>query len=315
MTRTSDVERVLREYLADDRLAAPDYVLDVIEQRISRQPQRRSWRLLRRPPMNSLLKFGIAAAAILVIAVVGYNVLPGQPSAGGKPTPTPTVPASPSVPASPTPSPVGIREVPAAGANLAAGQWRLHPVSDAPSLSVVADIPTGWLAFESQRGFENARATNSGPSGLSIVFEAPAHGLFSDPCHWDRAGTGTVPDGDVAVGPTVADLVGALAASTAYTASTPSPISFGSYAGQRLELQFPAGLNPDTCDRETGADGGTFRVMPDTIYSQGAANIWRMSIVDVAGTRVVVILEYFPGTAPDKVAEAQAIVDSFEITP
>ena len=49
MNRTPDVELVLRDYFADDGLTAPDYVLDVVEGRISRQPQRRSWRLLEAP--------------------------------------------------------------------------------------------------------------------------------------------------------------------------------------------------------------------------------------------------------------------------
>ena len=51
------------------------------------------------------------------------------------------------------------------------------------------------------------------------------------------------------------------------------------------------------------------------VYSQGPDNTWRMFIIDVAGTRVVTIIEYFPGTAPERLAEAGAIVDSLEFTP
>ena len=56
-------------------------------------------------------------------------------------------------------------------------------------------------------------------------------------------------------------------------------------------------------------------VQPDAIYSQGKANIWRLFIVDVAGTRIVTIMEYSPGTAAAKLAEADAIVASLEFTP
>ena len=315
MSRAPDVDRVLLEYLADDGAFAPDYVLDVVADRIARQPQRRTWRLRGRPFMNLYVKAAAGLAAVLLIAVVSYNLLPRQPSEGGQPTPSPTVSSSPTVSPSPAPSAGAIRDVPPTGTTLAPGRWRFHLASSTPSVSVLADIPTGWLAYGDGGGLENRLATNSAPAGLAIFFEAPAHGLFSDPCHWDRAGTGTVGDGDVAVGPAVADLVGALRANTAYTSSTPTAIAFGPYAGQQLELRFPATLDPATCDTETGADGGTYRPMPDTIYSQGPSNIWRMSIVDVAGTRLVVHMEYFPGTAPDKVAEAQAIIDSFVITP
>ena len=162
---------------------------------------------------------------------------------------------------------------------------------------------------------ENITATNSPPSGLAIVFGKSTQGLYSDPCHWDVDATGTADKGDVEVGPDVADLVAALRANTSYTSSTPSPVAFGPYAGQQLELRLPADLDPATCDEPTGEGEGRYFVMPDAIYSQGPANIWRMFILDVAGTRVVTIIEYFPGQRPRSVAEAGTIVDSLEFTP
>jgi len=315
MNRTPDVELVLRDYFADDGLTAPDYVLDVVEERISPRRQWRPWPFRGRITMTSQFKLIATLAAVIVIAVVGYSLLPRQPSVGG-PGRTPT--ASPSQTAVPTSSPAatGIQDVADSGRALQPGQWRFHPVVDSPSLSVVADVPAGWLSLDGQLGVENAIATNSAPSGIAIVFAMPAHGAFSDPCHWDLAGTGAwEQDGDVSVGTDVAGLVGALRANTSYTSATPSPLAFGPYSGQQLELRFPADVDPVSCDNAPGEVEGRYRVMPDGIYAQGKANIWRMSIVDVAGTRIVAIIEYFPGTAPDKLAEAQAIVDSFEFTP
>ena len=40
MNRQSDVELVLRDYFADDSSVARDHVLDVVEERIARQPRR-----------------------------------------------------------------------------------------------------------------------------------------------------------------------------------------------------------------------------------------------------------------------------------
>jgi hypothetical protein len=313
MNRRSDIERTLQLWMADGPSAIPDRVVDVVATRIGVQPQRRAWPFPGRTTVTQL-KLAAALAAVVIVAVVGYNLLPKQPSVGG-PSPVP----SPTATAAPTPTAVGIQDVSSAGQRLDPGQWRFQPIGDFPSLSVVADIPAGWLSLEGQRGVENVIATNSAPSGIAIFFERPAHGMFSDPCHWDLDGSGRWDqDGDVVIGSTIAELVGALRANTSFTSSAPSRVEFGGAAGEQLELTFPADLDPDTCDRDPTNDGGRYRVMPDTIYSQGKANIWRMFVVIVGAeitNRIVVIIEYFPGTAPDKLAQAQAIVESMTFTP
>ena len=98
MNDRSDIDRVLGHWFEDGPAVMPDRVADVVARRISLRPQRRSRRLLRRFPMRSLT-IGLAAAAVLVVAVVGYNLLPRGPSVGGPPptgTPAPTVTPSPS---------------------------------------------------------------------------------------------------------------------------------------------------------------------------------------------------------------------------
>lgn len=94
MNRTPDVELVLREWLADDRDIAPDRILVVVADRIARQPRRPAQRLPWRPFMNTQLKLLAGLAAAVVVAVVGYNLLPRQPGAGSNPTPSPTPIAS-----------------------------------------------------------------------------------------------------------------------------------------------------------------------------------------------------------------------------
>jgi hypothetical protein len=314
MNRTPDVELVLREYLAHDGLIAPDYVLDVVEERIGRQRQQRVWPFPGRTTMNTQVKLIAALAAAIVLAVVGYNLLPGV-SGPGSPTaaPTPTT--------APTPTAVAIRDVPGRGGPLDPGQWRFHLELDggSPSLTAVADIPAGWVAEAGGHGMENALATNSAPSGIAILFEMPAHGMFSDPCHWDIDGSHKSDQaGDVAIGSTVAELIVALRANTSFTSSAATDVALGGASGQQLELTFPADLEPATCDRDPTDDAGTYRVFPDTIYAQGKANIWRMFTLHVGAevtNRIVVLIEHFPGTAPDKLAEAQAIVESMAFTP
>ena len=84
------VDRVLRDYFADDGLLAPDHVLDVIEERILRQPQRRAWRVpWRDSNPNTNLKPQLAIAAIIVVAVAGFALLrPSGPAVVGPPVST-----------------------------------------------------------------------------------------------------------------------------------------------------------------------------------------------------------------------------------
>jgi hypothetical protein len=90
MNRTPDLDLVLREYLADDGISARDDVLDVVADRISRQPQRRSWPFPWRTTMTTQLKLATAVVAAAIVAVVGWNLLPRGGSNGGTPTPSPT---------------------------------------------------------------------------------------------------------------------------------------------------------------------------------------------------------------------------------
>ncbi len=47
---------------------------------------------------NNVVRVGLVAAAVAIIAVIAYNLLPGSPAPGGEPssTPEPTVTSAPS---------------------------------------------------------------------------------------------------------------------------------------------------------------------------------------------------------------------------
>jgi hypothetical protein len=91
MNRTSDVDLVLHDYFADDGSSAPDRVLDVIEERIMRQPQQRAWRVSWRDShVNGYLKPLLAVAAIVVVAVAGFAIFRPSSAGVGGPRATPT---------------------------------------------------------------------------------------------------------------------------------------------------------------------------------------------------------------------------------
>ena len=103
MNRQPDVELVMRDYFADDGLPAPDHVLDVVEERIARQPQRLAWRLRRRPIMNTYAKLAAGLAAVVIVAFVALRLVPGGSNSGGTTTAIPTV--TPTATPAPTLSP------------------------------------------------------------------------------------------------------------------------------------------------------------------------------------------------------------------
>src|SRR6476659_7760427 len=102
MNQHRDTEQLLDVWMRDGPTVAPDRVLDVVVDRIERQGQRPAWRLdWRRYTMNPSLKIAAAALAVVIVAVIGYNLLPtGSTGVGG-----PAATASPSAIPTATPSP------------------------------------------------------------------------------------------------------------------------------------------------------------------------------------------------------------------
>ena len=148
------------------------------------------------------------------------------------------------------------------------------------------------------------------PGGIAFQFRDVTT-LKGDPCHW----SGT--DNDIHVGPTVDDLVQALQEQTAYEASDPVDVAIGGYAGQRVDIVAPTEVFAEVNGSTTavGCDDGVWRFWDGEIYAQGPANRWQTNILDVDGTRLVIVVQDFPGTNAADRAELDAIVDSMVIEP
>jgi len=305
MNQQRDIERLLDHWFSDGPDQAPDRIVNVVTDRIERQSQRPAWRLHWRPsPVNAYAKIAVAAAAVLIVAVLGYNLLPAGPTGVGAPAPS----ASPTPTAAPTGTPVSSGPVALPDGALAGGRYRVQPF--APSaLAVTADIPAAWIGFP-----DNAAVTSPNDSGILISFMT-TNGLFRDPCNWDVDGTKTAHTGDVAVGPTVDDLVAALKANGSYPSSAAGPVTFGRFAGQELTLQLPGENVIRSCDRRAGETTGDYFVFPDGYYAQGPNNRWHLYIVDVDGTRVITMISIAEGTPEADVTAAEAIVASFAFAP
>lgn len=305
MSRMPDVELVLREYLAGDGDAAPDYVLDVVAERIGRQDQRRTWRLRGRPFVN-YAKLAAAVAAVLVIGFVGWRLLPADPSIGGQPTPAPTATAQAATPA-PTATPAAFAcddpAYPCAGP-LTPGEH--ESTLFRPLLTFT--VPNGWVnSMDRDRAY--TLHNNFAPAHFFQIYSQVAIPEQNAGCTAARK---------AGVGSTVADWTEFLTSHPGLVATTPVDVTVGGHDGVRIDVH----VGPDwtaTCPNSIGpavfliTDSGT---VPDRVkWIDDQYTSFR--ILDVAGETVILYIESGPSDPElEGVNRAlQATIDTFELTP
>ena len=319
MSSERDVTLIVRSWLDDGVTRLPDRVLDAVLDQVPATRQRRArWPAWRFREMNTPIKLALTAAALIVVAVVGVNLLPRSPAVGGPPvaTPSPTSPPSPTPtsPPSPTPSPT-VATMPEG--LLPAGTYTFGPFSTGPgldstclqppqsgcidpgpptSMRVTLTVPGGWDSF----GTGVWIAGNEPPGGAALGFGRGGW-LFSDPCH--KADTTTNPD--IPVGPTVDDFVNALVDHPLLDVTNPVAVTVDGYVGKALDLQVPADISQ--C--------AEYRPWQPNIYAQGPGHLWHLRVIDVDGDRVVIQSMDYAGTPSQRRTELQAMVDSIQIEP
>ena len=269
MNRSPDVELVLRDYFADDGFIAPDYVLDVVEERIIRQPQQRAWRLLRRDAhVNSYLKPLLAVAAVAVIAVAGIAFL-GQPSDSGvgsaaSPAPSPTPIAS----AQPTTAPSASAVFPPWFTAPSDGAGILAPGSQTTRAFLPGStfsVPEGWVNDTDSVDFYGLFPDTPANEAEFALSEGVGQGIFMGIV--DTPG-GLICDGvGETHGSTAAELVASLVANEALVTSEPVDVTISGLTGtQSTPISIPTGrelpahiltIRPGRTTRTTGV-GSSF---------------------------------------------------------
>jgi hypothetical protein len=189
---------------------------------------------------------------------------------------------------------------------------------DAQGFNVRFTVPAGWTWY----GRYLAKDGVGLPAGAAIYFFGGPVQVYGDPCHW--AGSQSNPP----TGPSVNDLMAALAAQPLRAAttpiernasvpifSTPAPSSIPDrWPGMALELSVPTDLNLAACDQ------GQFRSWgPDDVVRahQGPGQRDLVWAVDLTGNGVVSVHGYvivdaasFPGTPANVSSEIDAILGS-----
>lgn len=308
MSTDRDVTRIVRSWLNEDRHEDAHRVLNTVLAEIETTPRRRSfWSAWRFPIMNNALRVGLAAAAVMIIAVIAIQFLPGSNTGGPGPVDTPQPTFSPASSASSVPPlPDGLLEP---------GTYSVRPQDiDAPR--VVLTVPAGWHGG----GFGVSKGGSIDlPDGAGIILWGGEFNVYGDPCQW----VDTLPS--PGTGPTVDDLVAGLSAQALRSATAPTDIMVDGFVGKAIELTVPDDIAFDPadgfvdCDQSEfrswiSSDGGSFRL------HQGPGQHDQLWIVDAGGkgataravccTRVIIDATFYSGTSSADMAEIQAILDS-----
>jgi hypothetical protein len=288
-----DTTRIVRSWLEEGVSALPDRVLDAVLDQVAATRQRRSWwPAWRFADMNTYAKLAIAAAAVVVVALVGYNLLP---TGGGNVGVTPAVSPSPSIALSPTavpsPSPSDLAFFP--DGPIEPGRHSM--VRSGKSLSV--GMPSGWTSHLGFRIY-----TQSGQAAF-IFWTDPPINVYADPCTHEP------------LDPPAGDSPAELAAAVSSIPGTdlvdgPTDVTIGGHPAQlvtiriRDDIDCPPGEFLLWYNEADGPAGGRW---PDAVGD--TINAW---IIDVDGTIVWIDGSTARGSAPTTQRDMQQIVESIQ---
>jgi hypothetical protein len=241
--------------------------------------------------MNGFAKLAIAAAAVVVVAIVGYNLLPSRGGVGGS--------SGPSVSPFPTPTPIPIHS-----GSLDAGTYKA--TLPGTKLTVQFTVPTGWTWDDP--GILKKTGADL-PDGHAIGIWTGDVQVYTDPCQWRTAAP------NPPTGTTAQAVIDALAVQPQRHASAPvirRGAGAGSpeqYAGWSIDLTVPT----DTELVGGPCYGGEFRSWgPDenARFHQGPGQRDTVWALDVDGARLIVDAASFPATPATEMTEQAVVVSS-----
>ncbi|HET9757435.1 MAG TPA: hypothetical protein VFP66_13085 [Candidatus Limnocylindrales bacterium] len=301
MNERSDIDRVLRQWFDDGPSRMPERVVDVVADRIARERQRPAWRLdWRHLGMNTTFKLATAVAAVAIVAVFGYNLLPRGSSGIGELAPTPSPTASPT--ASPTstppwdaprPGPCGER---GCGGPLTAGTYTSKSLNPAVTYTLTAD----WVNLRDWPDFFQLYPDTPENRMLAAAAQYPPHILIlpATMVSPSAACAGESPSSDETE-VDAARFVEFLTTRENLAATGPVPVTVGGLTGQQID----ASLEPGWTGCLPGAPLGESLTQRDRI---------RYIVLDTPDGGSLMIRLRAPTDFDAFVAEAMPIVESFE---
>ncbi len=304
MTPERDIERLLDAWLAEGPQQVSDRAFDDAVARLYRTRQRRAWRLPWRDlTVSTPMRLATAAVAIVAIAAIGYQFLPGSDVGG--PTPSPTVTPSPSTTPTPRPTatPCSKTEPTCIGA-LAPGRHTTGGIITPFSF----DVPSGWTKPLDDRGVINLSHEDY-PDFVAFI------GIWPDWLIASQTSCSRQPE--PGLGSTKDDIVNWLVGQPGVIVTGLQDVELGGLSGQVMDIR----KNPDV----TGACPTDFNMFTHTGTAVDDGGWWfinddarsRMYFLETGDGHVVNI--DIQTESPDDFnafAElAQPVVDSFDFTP
>jgi hypothetical protein len=287
----NDFARTARLWLEDGPTVLSDRALQAALDEIHVTRQRRAWWPARWVfDMNITIRFAIGAAAVVVVAVIGFNFLPSRSGVGGGPAATPT-PAP-----TPTPTPIALPLYPQ---TVVVSEPGTYVIDDPFPIPVTISLPAGWAG---KVGGPYAAYLDKAGGGAAIAFTL-SQSIYADPCS-DQGFLDPQP------GPTVDDLAIALAGLPGLDATTAADVNVDGYRGKQLTLTAPDTFDGCTLTR----DGYRIWQLPlGAISSFAPGERMALWILDVDGKRLVISSDTFPATTATEQSEVQEILDSIRI--
>jgi len=271
-----DLSGRVRSWLREDGHEDADRVLNLVLDQLDTTPQRHAGWLARRFPImrSTTFRFGIAAAAVLILAFIGYQFLPGMANGGPSSSTSPSPSVAPTLETTPIPFPT-------TSGDLAAGSYHMSDSHAGIPVGLAFTVPDGWRADVAdsfvRKGSDDATSLVFAPWSITHV--------YADACHWQ----GTLE----AVGPTADDLATALEAIGGVVWSDrsepPGHSNIDSYTAIGLSFAVPSDFDASGCDQ------GIVRLWADTGGSEGGG--WLIHpgqtvdvyVVDAGGTPVALV--------------------------
>ena len=295
MTTERDPQtRLVLSWLREDLHENAERMLLRAIDEVDTTPQRRSWWPARRSTrMNNPVRIALAAAAIVVVAVVGLRFLPTQSIGPGNPTSSPT----------PNPTPTAAQTSPPLLPVSGAVEPGTYLVTSYTQTPFQVTVPAGWNV---QLGM---LATGDFYGGRTAVLIRPwtvTH-VYGDACRWQ----GSMQP----VGQTKAALVTALTEQTGRNAEGPVDVTLGGLDAARFVFSVPTGFDVATCN------DGYLRPWPDTGGSENAGppmfegSITTVYVVETALKATAIQAARYEGSSAADVAELQAVLDSIVFLP
>jgi hypothetical protein len=292
MSTDRETTRIVRSWLEAGATALPDRVLDAVLDQVPATPQRRSWWPARRFAHMNSVRLAIAAAAVVIVAVFGYNLLPGTGNIGGPPTPIP----SPTPTPSPSPPPILPNS-----SDIPAGTYSVMTFTNAP---LTLTLPAGW-GHNRRDGNFIAKGDVFESNGVTLATWQVSH-VYRDACQHE---------GNLREAATPEAIVTALTEQAGHQTSAATDVVFGGLPATRIEFSVDAAFDVATCDQ------GLIRLWPDAgpnesfglpIYPGQTTTIY---VVDHGDTATLVVGIRNDDSVPGDVAELDGVLASVQFLP